>query len=942
MPERCTDYRVRTSTVDGSVVKVSGPDGDGYGYIEAVPDPGYEFLYWGDTRTENPRRVKLDNEGNIPSSSATRAVFTRTIHYCWDPTHFDPVVSSAGGKITVTGPDADGTYTLTAVNYNGYTFTGWSDGVASATRYFTFTDADLLLSDTTFRANFTKTFANCYDNTMYDHIVTSAGGYISVTGPDENAMYTLTAVPDEGYTFLNWDDDPELPATRTVYIPDPDMNDILYVARFGKTEPYCWDYSHYEYVVSQAGGTITVELEEENYRYKVTATNQYGYVFTEWEDNHSTNPVRYVTFTDDALDEHEIALTALFEKIDNNCWDWSNYEFVVKQAGGNITVTPDGENNRYIITATNQYGYEFTEWEDNGSTDPVRYLTLTDGSLDQDEFEFKALFEKVDNNCWDWSNYEFVVKEAGGTIHISEDPENNRYRIEAVNQYGYEFTKWEDNDSDDPVRYLTLTGSALDEDTYFFKALFEKNDANCWDWTNYEFVVKEAGGTIFVEEYPEGHGYKFTARTDRGYVFHMWDDIGYTDGTDSVRYLSIVDDALDEDAFEFTARFLRDLADCWTCDNYDRLIDTEHSSLTVDADPLDICQKVVTVTPDRGWVFYRWEDDGDGNFNNPRTLTIDLETEEQSYTAILLPDTDLVVTAWSPSAVTIETGSLNLAGSYTRIFATDGTLLSAADIAVADRGVYNVSAGSTNLSTLAGDTIKVVFFCESGTRPLWQINAVVPVMVSTTKNISDLTLPLNIEQTGIHVLDGGKLTFDADASFAELDIYAGAKAVIPAGSVVSADAVIMRADGPEGKYPQLVVNGQLNNANSDTLYYDYTLDYSMYYPFAVPYAVDHTAIRRRIGGTASFEIGDYNGALRATGASGWGGVFDDTHYDIPAGQGFTVFAVPRKWNGTRQSKDVVRFPMHANLEYGEPQKAEVEVFAYGDESTPVTTATGTS
>ncbi len=933
MPERCADYRVRTSTVDGSVVKQSGPDDDGYGYIQAVPNPGYEFLYWADTYTGNPRLVKLDGSGNIPSSVATTAVFTRTIHYCWDPTHYDPVVSSAGGKISVTGPDADGQYTITAVNYNGYTFTGWSDGVETATRYFTFTEDDLLLTDISFRANFTKTYANCYDNTMYDHIVSSAGGYITVSDPDENGVFTLTAVPDEGFTFLNWDDDFTLGATRTVYISDPDMNDILYVARFGKTEPYCWDYSHYEYVVSQAGGTITVEPEEENYRYKITATNQYGYEFTEWADDHSTDPVRYVTFTDAMLDENEVSLTALFEKIDKNCWDWSNYEYVVKQAGGNITVTADAENNRYILTATNQYGYEFTGWQDNGSTDPVRYLTLTGDNLDEDEFQLTALFKKIDQNCWDWSNYEYVVKQAGGNIIITADGENNRYILTASGLYGYEFTEWQDNGSTDPVRYLTLTDGALDEDEFVLTALFEKEDRNCWDWTNYEFVVKQAGGDIVVESDYENNRFKLTARNWHNYEFRYWDDLGDNGGADSIRYLEIVGDDLDLDEFVFTARFEKNLSECWNCGTYDCLTDTEHGSVSVDIDPLDECSRILTVTPDAGYTFFRWEDDEDGNFSNPRVVSIDLENTEQTYTALFLPTTDTEITAWSASSIQVNTEALNLGGSTATIYTTDGTVLASGAVTTIDYGVFSVPAGATDLSTHAGDTLRIVYFCEAGTRPLWQTDAVVPVIVSGTKAVSELSLPDNIATTDIHVLNGAKLTFDEDLTFAALDIYAGGKAVVPSGKTINASSVTMRGDGIADQFPQLVVNGSLNNANSDTIYYDYTLDYHAYYPLAVPYAVDHNAIRTRFGRTASFEIGEYDGATRATGASGWGGVFDDTQNDIPASEGFTVFAVPRKWNGLRPAQTVVRFPMHAALNEGEPQKAAVNVRAYGDENT---------
>ncbi|MBO7456865.1 MAG: hypothetical protein J6T71_03465, partial [Paludibacteraceae bacterium] len=70
------------------------------------------------------------------------------------------------------------------------------------------------------------------------------------------------------------------------------------------------------------------------------------------------------------------------------------------------------------------------------------------------------------------------------------------------------------------------------------------------------------------------------------------------------------------------------------------------------------------------------------------------------------------------------------------------------------------------------------------------------------------------------------------------------------------------------------------------------------------------------------EIQWSNGAERASSGEGWT-VLDDqaAGAHLNAGQGYIVFAVPYKWNGTRQSRVTLRFPMTADLSAGELQKS---------------------
>lgn len=206
-----------------------------------------------------------------------------------------------------------------------------------------------------------------------------------------------------------------------------------------------------------------------------------------------------------------------------------------------------------------------------------------------------------------------------------------------------------------------------------------------------------------------------------------------------------------------------------------------------------------------------------------------------------------------------------------------------------------------------------------------------PYVVTADANISTLPIPSNAD---VQVVRGTLTMDEASSTIAALDIYADAKAVVPAGKELSVRALYMRGNGITKKYPQLVANGSIVSKTS-RLYYDYALDYAYFYPLAVPYQVECSDIQTHTGKQASFEIQWYNGEERANKGAGWT-VFDDQAPGarLNAGQGYVVFAVPYKWNGIRQTRVSVRFPMTADLVSGETQKT-MPVSLYGEDGTQI-------
>ena len=165
--------------------------------VTAVADEGYHFVNWTGTytSTDNPR-----TDTNVTADISVTANFavdqaTYTLTY----------TAGANGSITGTSPQtidqgADGSE-VTAVADSGYHFTGWSDGVLTATRTDLNVQADISVT-ASFAVNPLPTYTLTY----------TAGDNGSITGTSPQTVdqgadgSEVTAVPNEGYHFVNWSD----------------------------------------------------------------------------------------------------------------------------------------------------------------------------------------------------------------------------------------------------------------------------------------------------------------------------------------------------------------------------------------------------------------------------------------------------------------------------------------------------------------------------------------------------------------------------------------------------------------------------------------------------------------------------------------------------------------------------------------------------------------
>lgn len=222
--------------------------------------------------------------------------------YTTTPTY--PVIITAGtggslwnGNINAQYPEGH-TFTVYATPDEGYYFTGWSDGEQSTDRTIYVT------GPITLTANFAKA-VKLTVTAQQGGTIDIAGYPVSQSGNmyyfKQGAQVTLTAVPAEGYRFLQWWDGSKVePRTLTL------QSDMTIYATFeeASTTP------QYQVTLLTSGtgsGTLSVQsgLYYENTVLNITAMPAANSEFAGWTDGNQSNP-RQVTVT------APITLTAIF------------------------------------------------------------------------------------------------------------------------------------------------------------------------------------------------------------------------------------------------------------------------------------------------------------------------------------------------------------------------------------------------------------------------------------------------------------------------------------------------------------------------------------------------------------------------------------------------------------------------------------------------------
>ena len=507
-----TYYTITTNVTPSGSGTVTGggtyPEGASV-TLTANANNGYTFSQWQDGNTQNPRTITVTGNATY---TATFSQDTYMITTAANPTN--------GGTVTGGGAYHYGdTPTLTATANSGYEFAGWQDGSTTNPRQITVT------GNATYTATFSEVGSTYY--TVSAYVSPAGAGTVSGTGTyPAGASVTLTATANSGYTFDHWNDGSTTnPRTITV------NNNMSFTAYFNTQE-----YTIITNVTPAGSGTVT---GGGTYPYgataTLTATPNSGYEFLQWSDGSLQNP-RVITVTGNAT------YTALFSNgsgemytltVRSNSvflgeaygsgtypagssveisayptayahfvkWDDGNtenprtvvvnsdMEFVAEFAATqNYTITVESadpergqafgsgtyrEGTEVQIAAVAFGGYMFEKWQDGNTQNPRTIIVNGDAT-------YTAHF--VENSVVTYtitliSNTNEGTVSGGGTYLSGATA-----TIQAFPNPGYVFSKWSDENTDNP-RTITVN-SDLTLAAFFATGVGENEQANLQIYPN--------------------------------------------------------------------------------------------------------------------------------------------------------------------------------------------------------------------------------------------------------------------------------------------------------------------------------------------------------------------------------------------------------------------------------------------------------------------------
>ena len=383
-----------------------------------------------------------------------------------------------------------------------------------------------------------------------------------------DSIVTLTVKPSNGYHFVQWSDS-VTDNPRTIVL----AKDTTFTAELAKNS-YTVTTASSNNNWGTATGDTTVLYQE---KVTLTATPNYGYRFTKWNDGNTTNP-RLLTVTKSAT------YTATFVK------NTYNINKVVDAKQGSIAgPTKASYLDSVILAAVPNYGYRFAQWSDS-LTDSIRTFVITKDTSFAVEFAKNPV---ITYNCDKARGY------ITGDTTLAHSAEGYATFL-ATQNYGYHFTQWSDGVTDNP-RTIHLV-----KDTTF-TAEFAPNMYFIATASSNLEMGTTAGDTIV----PYLTKVQISATANYGYHFENWSDGNKI----NPRTMAINQDTM------FTAYFAKNIYSIMTqADSTNG-----HVSCETQARYLDTMK--LTAIPNHGYHFVQWSD---SVTDNPRTFVI---TQDTTFTA---------------------------------------------------------------------------------------------------------------------------------------------------------------------------------------------------------------------------------------------------------------------------------------------------------------------
>jgi uncharacterized repeat protein (TIGR02543 family) len=333
--------------------------------ITAIPQSGYQFESWNG-----------DVDGNLSSPSRTiimdsnKSISANFIQVA-DNNFVLTILSSplTGGASSGAGSyPANSTVPILAEPNTGYEFVEW---IGSGIQDLNSSNTNILLSENhTISANFQK-------KKYLLQINETEGGSVSGEGNYEyDSDANITALPDEGYTFSNWNGkgikDPGSYNSTVLMSEDRNISAVFTLKHYKLTLP-----------ASAEGEVKGSGIYNHGSVVEISATPITGYTFKKWSGGNlhaPTSSLTTITLTEDTN------ITASFDRIVYNL-----------QLNASIGGTVSGGGRYYYgyiasVSAIPENGYKFMRWE--GDTVQDQNIPFTTTSMISDR-NLTAVFEVI-------------------------------------------------------------------------------------------------------------------------------------------------------------------------------------------------------------------------------------------------------------------------------------------------------------------------------------------------------------------------------------------------------------------------------------------------------------------------------------------------------------------------------------------------------------------
>lgn len=523
--------------------------------VSAAPASGYHFVSWNDNNTDNPRTLTVGEEDIELQAVFAKDVSTYELILNYNYDNY--------GTLTGAGNYAAGeSVEIEATPAPGYVFVRWDDGVAENPRTIV-----MPASSVTYTANFGFTVnAASADDTMGS--VIGGGNYC----PGEQA--SISAVPNEGYKFSEWNDGNK-DNPRSVQ-----ADNVTYTATFVQVVTHTITLTSNNDTLGSVTGS---GIYEHGTQITLTATPASERVrFSGWSDG-ETNSIRTVVLTDD------LTLTATFEQL---------YQLTLSSSNGSQCASFMGEGlyaagEEVLISAVPETGYIFTSWSDL-SASAYRSITMpaSDLALTAD---FQSLVEIVVGDETDSITY---TSTDGDLIRTSNTYSgwfnlSGSISVTLVPGEGRALSSWSDGETSLSRVISTANPVRLEADTFRDVARYTLNIG-----VNDSDLGTVTGGG----EYEEENVAELEAVPAQGISF-----VGWSDGSvDNPRYVTVSSD------MDITAIFGYRL----------QVFQSEYGTVSGEGAYAPGSTAVLTATPLDNFYFSEWSDH---NTNNPRTVVVDAD-----------------------------------------------------------------------------------------------------------------------------------------------------------------------------------------------------------------------------------------------------------------------------------------------------------------------------